>query len=618
MNIQTKPRKELITFIIIIISTIIFILGLILFSNNYQKIYHTPILKDGVLDLKKYNINERKIDYNLSGEWEFFYNQWIITDKEKKQTGMIKLPARWNERFAISKKGYASYRIKIINPNLGDEYKIILNNFRGSYRAFINEKLVTECGKLSKSKEDNFAKGRPLYQNPYCTTEKAELELVIEIGYNEFGGFYSSPWLSTGSFSEKRSNLGNSIVSLVLFMMGTMFCLCVMSLTLNIGIYKKESLIYFLLMLVALFANQITSKDGCLILTRFDSSLDYNIYANLNLISIGIVFIIYLYFLKKEKIIKINLLSIIIPTIIIIFLFLWTFGSSYLYIIPLSLFALFQYVIIFKICQDSKKTFKERFFYYLLATGLFLIFTIELFDGLGIIVFGTEGIISFILNIIMISVMIFNYIKIKNITKENISIIEIENELKITKEKNLRAQIKPHFIFNTLTCIQDLYHNDISQGDYALNIFSKHLRAKVDSQKEELITFEEELDNVQSYFQLENLRYGNIINLYFDINSVDFKLPILSLQPFVKNSIKHGKLIEKDDGWIQISSYQDDNEVVIKIIDNGCGFSLNDVRTNSTGIKNCQERLKILLNASVEIKSVIDKGTIVEIRFSKN
>lgn len=611
-------KKEIITFIVIVCITLLLDSGLILISMNYQKINHTPILNNGAIDLQTFDIRNRKVDYNLSGEWEFYYNQWIVSDNaEPVMTGKIHLPSRWNKEFKISRKGYASYRLMIKNPHIGDQYGIVLNNFRGSYQAFINQQLVTKCGTVSKEKGENFAKGRATYRGAYTVTSSEDLELVLEIGYNDFGGFYSVPWFTASSFSKSTSSLGNHISFLILFMMGNMLCFCIISLILNMGIYKKESLIYYSILLITLFLNHITSKDGCMILTQVTDLFDYNVYSNTNFVLIALAIISYIYFLSKVGLIKKGKYIFIAVISCIILLFIVLFGYANWCFVPVALFVLYEYSLLFKIVMNGHIDFSKRMYYIVLTILLFSVFTVEIFDATGLLVYGTEGITSFMLLLLMLCIAISNYVKIKNIAKENIKILKVENELKDIKEKTLRAQIKPHFIFNTLTCIQHLYHEDTEQGDYALSVFSKHLRLNVDMDAKKLVSFEEELDHIQNYFLLENMRYNNTINLYYDINYVDFKLPILSLQPFVENSIKHGKLMQNEAGWIQISSYVEEENIIIKIIDNGVGFDQKQIGNHSYGISNCKERFRLLLGATVSIQSVINQGTIVEIKFSK-
>lgn len=85
-------------------------------SNNYNKIYNIPKINNCVLNLNDYDINTRKVDYLLNRSWEFYYNQWIVSDNEEnKCLGTISLPSHWNDCFDISPNGYASYKLKITN-----------------------------------------------------------------------------------------------------------------------------------------------------------------------------------------------------------------------------------------------------------------------------------------------------------------------------------------------------------------------------------------------------------------------------------------------------------------------------------------------------------------------
>lgn len=616
---KSLSYKRIIIFLFAMILCISSTIGILYFSHHYQDIYKIPKVEHATIDLKKYDINARKVDYLLAGEWEFYYNQWIITDGIlKEKTGMISLPCRWNECYDIPKEGYASYRLIIQNSHPGEMLSIVLNNYRGSYRAFINGQLVSQSGELSKEEKQSFSRGRATYQHPFQVESNQDIELIIEVGYHNFGGFYSVPWLTGASFTSETHRLANRITFLILFMIGNMFCFLMMSLVLNLGAYKKEKMICYSFLLLSLFFNQIVSKDGCLIWTQFFQYVDYRIYARLWLLSIFFIFASFLCVLKKEGVQSrvpfwLNLLPILV-SIGCIELF---FGVRQYVITAICLLGLSFFYLLLNVCMNSTIRYATKWFYCVFMILLFGVIQMELLDGTGMIVFGTEGIVSFLLLFLMFLVTIYNYFKIRAIVKENAKMLEVENELRKIKEKTLRAQIKPHFIFNTLTCIQHLYHENIGKGDIAIATFSHHLRLNVDTETKGLVNFESEIDNIQNYFQLENMRYGNTMNLYFDINAIDFQLPILSLQPFVENSIKHGKLSTQEDGWIQISSTEEENQIVIKIIDNGVGFHQEDVRQDACGIKNCKERLSLLLGATTKIHSIINQGTIVEIRFAK-
>lgn len=185
------------------------------------------------------------------------------------------------------------------------------------------------------------------------------------------------------------------------------------------------------------------------------------------------------------------------------------------------------------------------------------------------------------------------------------------------KSNSLQAQIKPHFIFNVLSSIKNLYHDDPESGDYAIDIFSKHLRAQVDATGEDMIPFEKELDNIKVFIDLENIRRKKELNVIFDIEYSDFLIPALSLQPFIENAIKYSKISEKADGYILISSRRENGSVFLKITDNGIGFDPTAIPLSSHGISNSLERFRLLTCTTPEIKSSPDIGTEIYIRFEK-
>ena len=133
-----------------------------------------------------------------------------------------------------------------------------------------------------------------------------------------------------------------------------------------------------------------------------------------------------------------------------------------------------------------------------------------------------------------------------------------------------------------------------------------------------MLAFEKELDNIQVFVSLENLRREKPFKVIFDIDCTDFDIPVLSLQPYVENAIKYSKVNEKEDGYIRISSSEADGKVLLEISDNGVGFDLGAIRPSSCGIKNSRERFLLLIGTEPEIRSAPGRGTEVIIRLGKN
>ncbi len=189
-------------------------------------------------------------------------------------------------------------------------------------------------------------------------------------------------------------------------------------------------------------------------------------------------------------------------------------------------------------------------------------------------------------------------------------------QAELYEKKFLSEQIKPHFIFNSLESIRELYHESLALGDKGINLFANFLRGNLNSFDDNLIPFETELNNVFSYAELRNLGKKDPIEIIYDIDYTDFKVPPFSIQPFVENALKYSGIEKKDNGYIIISTYKRNGKVFIEINDNGKGFDVNKVFSNSHGIKNACERFSLLLGVDPTIKSVIGKGTSIQIILS--
>lgn len=151
---------------------------------------------------------------------------------------------------------------------------------------------------------------------------------------------------------------------------------------------------------------------------------------------------------------------------------------------------------------------------------------------------------------------------------------ELENALRMAELKNLQAQIKPHFLFNTLNTIRGLLMLD--QKDRALDTIyalSGLLRYTLE-QHGELVTLQEELQYIRSYLMIQKLRFGE--RLSFDIEVEDglqhVSIPFLSLQPIVENACIHGIEPKEGGGRLDIAARRDGNTAVITVTDDGAGI----------------------------------------------
>ena len=128
----------------------------------------------------------------------------------------------------------------------------------------------------------------------------------------------------------------------------------------------------------------------------------------------------------------------------------------------------------------------------------------------------------------------------------------------------------------------------------------------------------QEMEHVHHYINIENVRFPDM-TFSFEMNSNDFKLPALTIQPIVENAVKHGLMKLAKGGTIKVVSYETEESYCITVEDDGAGFDtsvLLDERKH-VGIRNIRGRLKAMVNGSLEIESTIGVGTKVLITIPK-
>ncbi len=184
----------------------------------------------------------------------------------------------------------------------------------------------------------------------------------------------------------------------------------------------------------------------------------------------------------------------------------------------------------------------------------------------------------------------------------------------------LISQIQPHFIYNTLTAISNMCVTDPKEAEETTVLFSQYLRGNLDSLSlVEPIPFTRELDHINIYLELEKKRFKDKLNIEMNINAKDFKVPALSLQPIVENSVKHGICKATKPGHLRISSYQVENGFLVVIEDDGVGFDTNAPLPkdgkNHVGISNVKNRLENMCQATMTIVSSPERGCRTEILF---
>jgi len=193
----------------------------------------------------------------------------------------------------------------------------------------------------------------------------------------------------------------------------------------------------------------------------------------------------------------------------------------------------------------------------------------------------------------------------------------------------LKAQVNPHFLFNTLSTVGALTRSDPESARVVIKDLSVFLRRSLD-RGEEMTTLADELDTVELYLRLEKARFGARVrgDVQVPADLLNLPLPVFTLQPLVENAIKHGIGPRREGGTITLRAGRHQGGAWIEVRDDGLGLGAEAVtRLNAQGgarsgagmgigLQNVHRRLRIIFGAGsgLELSSAgLDCGTIARL-----
>jgi signal transduction histidine kinase len=165
----------------------------------------------------------------------------------------------------------------------------------------------------------------------------------------------------------------------------------------------------------------------------------------------------------------------------------------------------------------------------------------------------------------------------------------------------LQRQLHPHFLFNTLHTISALMHRDTHAADDMLGRLSDLLRLTLDRVGVQQVPLKEELDFVEKYLEIERTRYGERLQVHFDVEpaTLGALVPNLLLQPLVENAVRHGIAPKIGGGRLEIVSRFEAQKLRLDIRDDGLGLPVDtlDAFNTGVGLSNTRSRLEHLYGA---------------------
>jgi len=228
----------------------------------------------------------------------------------------------------------------------------------------------------------------------------------------------------------------------------------------------------------------------------------------------------------------------------------------------------------------------------------------------------TPGLLVSTLGYVMSALVVFI-----NMIDDHVKDVINQAQVNAEQQASIRAlQMRPHFIYNTLTSIYYLCEQDAEKAQQTILDFSTYLRKNFTAiASTEPVPFNDELEHAKAYLSVEQVRFDGQIDVHYDTAFTAFKLPALTLQPIVENAVKHGIDPSRSPLKISIKTFIKDDIIHLCISNSGSLYEDRDNDDPHIALNNIKERLKLMCGAELEIGTGPDgEGTMVNITLPAN
>lgn len=619
-NLWIKIGSKWRVLLIIFVPAVMFIsLGIMLLPGSVT-------VNDGRADLSGTRFSHNKLVV-LNGQWEFYWNKLLMPEdftsgQNVKMDSFMKVPCVWSENAGThyTRQGTATYRLLLYYPSTLKDPALRIQYVANAYKLYVNGQLAEEVGsspgdRAGFKNDDKIA----IVDLP---ADSQKIELLFQVGNLNCatGGLRASPVFGSKQVLEQQRML---MLILQMFFFGGVLIFGIHYLFLFfLDTQNKPALLFAIFCFVTAFRSLIWGEMPLQAL--FPSiSPELRMYINYstgyNYVAIVILFVYSIYPLEFNK--KI-MAAFLLPSLVFdIFLLIvspqiMTFYTNYLYIL-----LFLQMLYIMSVLMKSLLGKRDNTVLMFVAICV-LIWTMNV-DIINFILIGSVYLSCMFLFGNFAVVLSMSYVQArrqainhKKLILYNEKLIEtdrLNDKIMATEMSFLQAQIKPHFLYNALSAIANVCEKDGKTAGKLIIDLAIYLRGSLEfNNLDKMVTIEKELEFVDTYFHIEQARFGQKIQLRKEIQiPLDFQIPVLILQPLVENAVRHGISKKPDGGTVIVRMLHENKNIHIEIEDDGAGINGEKLAgllnrhglDNGVGLLNIHNRLLKLYGKGLDISS---------------
>ncbi len=629
------------------ITLLVLMTACVLIGFYYSSIKVESYARSGIIDFNEKSVQDKGV-IPLNGEWEFYWNQLLtpedFLESRLPKPAYMKVPGIWTRDIAgvaYKEKGRGTYRLilKNIEPNV--QYGLKKQNIRVASRIYVNGEHLSEDGHPSDDETGEEMGNFP--QMVYFEPKGSSAEVIIQVSnFKYYSGGIVEPirfgLLEDISKENNRKVVFEAMTIALVIGIGFMYVILAFLIP---GFRKKEPAVIVFPVMIIMFAivNGALSERIIKIVFR---NISTELLIRIEYVAACILFVVLVGFvnLMEERLLPKALRNLIVfiyslYAVAIIFTPMKNFGIwiSFTYITFVVLAGMLLWVLFLYIFDKPLKIGTEAHSFLLVLLFITNIYNVDL----GVFTFGYKADMNLAILATALYAMIWFYFvayRYDEADKKNeeLSVLLIENYYNLEKASYharrsemafLQAQIKPHFLFNSLSAIIGLCHTDSKRAAHLLTHLSDYLKSSFDvDMSSEYIHIESELNIIYSYVSIEKERFGERLNVWFNVDPdlTSYRIIPLLIQPLVENALRHGILKREDGGTVGLSIQKANNNIVIIVEDNGPGFSkrarelMDGSRSESmngqsgVGIRNVKDRLRYFYNEELHIEEKTGEG----------
>lgn len=638
---------------------------ILLMGISIKLITNTGIwpIDNGTLNLNNKEFRENQV-VKLNGFWEFYWDQ-LLTPADfqasvmPEMDSLVKVPGSWSDQAAGEKAypahGVGTYRMVIHYPSAIKDPGLILKTVSGAYKLYANGQLITGVGTVSKDSTlfvpeyrtntvalpavtgnpDSAVTGNP---DSAVTGEMSQMEIIIQVANFDYSrGGLRDP-IKFGSLGEMVHQQTVLLLVQMLFIgviggLGIYFLMIYGFNRVNRGSFTNLIFGFFCL-LVAMRAFFWGEFPVLVFFPELSTSLILagNYITLYNTTPLMLLYVASIYQKDTSK----TLLGLVILPLIL---------SNSLLLISAEMKAIFNGVVYFfiilallyamVILATAVVRKREHAMLHMISIGLFIFAYIsDMLVYMGLSTVNTSYLQLFGNIFVIIAMSIIQSGREAGIDRQQILynkvLIEadrLKNEVTAAEMAFLQAQIKPHFLYNALGAIANICEKDGKKAGELIIDLAIYLRTNLEFNRlNKMSTLENELELVDRYFNIEQARFGEKIQLRKEIDvELNFSIPVFVLQPLVENSVRHGISKRYEGGTVTVRGSYTAVGARFEVEDDGIGIREGQtlkqgqvlVQTSSEAepgiaLLNIQKRLMGLYGTGLEITRMTGGGTRVE------